>query len=95
MCLHGRFYLFSLAVVDVYTARERARRGDRDGAIPQLREPSTDDLFHSGQLGFCILATGVLVETLLERGADGDVAEAEAAIDQVGGRASRRGAGYA
>ena len=28
-------------------------------------------------------ATGVLVETLLERGADGDEAEAEAAIDQL------------
>ena len=32
MCLHGRFYLFMLPAVDVYTARERARRGDRDGA---------------------------------------------------------------
>ena len=43
--------------------------------------------------GTCVPATGVLVETLLERGADGDVAEAEAAIDQVGGRPGRRGAG--
>ena len=32
MCLHGRFYLSVLPAVDVYTARERARRGDRDGA---------------------------------------------------------------
>ena len=28
-------------------------------------------------------ATGVLVETLLDRGADGDVAEAEAAIERL------------
>ena len=28
-------------------------------------------------------ATGALVETLLDRGADGDVAEAEAAIDRL------------
>jgi hypothetical protein len=28
-------------------------------------------------------ATGVLVETLLDRGADGDVGEAEAAIDRL------------
>jgi hypothetical protein len=28
-------------------------------------------------------ATGVLVETLLDRGADGDVVEAEAAIDRL------------
>ena len=41
MCLQGRFYQYSLAAVDVYTARERARRGDRDGAIPQCVEPST------------------------------------------------------
>ena len=54
-----------------------------------------DDLFRSGQLGYCVAATGVLVETLLERGAGDDVAEAEAAIDQVGGRARRRWAGDA
>ena len=30
-----------------------------------------------------IPATGVLVETLLDRGADGDVAEAQAAIDRL------------
>ena len=33
--------------------------------------------------GWGIPATGVLVETLLDRGADGDVAEAEAAIDRL------------
>ena len=82
MCLQGRFYQFSLAAVDVYTARERARRGDRDGAIPQIRA-AIDDLFRSGHLGYCILASAVLVETLLERGADGDVAEAEAAIERL------------
>ena len=42
-----------------------------------------DDLFHAGQLGYCIRATAFLVETLLERGAEGDVAEAEAAIDRL------------
>ena len=82
MCLHGRFYLFVLPGVDVCTARERARRGDRDGAIPLLRE-AVDDLFHAGQLWSCIAATDFLVETLLERGAGGDVAEAEAAIDRL------------
>ena len=33
-----------------------------------------------GQVGYYLAATGVLVETLLDRGGDGDVAEAEAAI---------------
>ena len=82
MCLEGRFYQFSLAAVDVYTARERARCGDRDRAIPQMRA-ATDDLFHAGQHSYGIPATGFLVETLLKRGTHGDVAEAEAAIDRL------------
>jgi hypothetical protein len=75
--------LCDLPIVNVYLARERARRGDRDDAIPNLRA-TVDDLFGEGQLlGWGIPATGVLVETLLDRGADGDVAEAEAAIERL------------
>ncbi len=81
MCLEERFYQFSLATADWHTARERARRGDRDGAIPQMRT-AIDDLFHAGYRFFCIPGTAFLVETLLERGAGGGVAEAEAAIDR-------------
>ena len=92
MCLQGRFYQFLLAVVDVYTARERARRGDRDGAIPQMRA-AIDDLFHAGQLAYGIAATGFLVETLLERGAGGDVQEAEAAIDRLAAAQADDGSG--
>jgi class 3 adenylate cyclase len=82
MCLQGRFYQFSLAAVDMYTARERARRGDRDGAIPQMRA-AIDDLFHAEYHSWGILATDFLVETLLERGSESDVAEAEAAIERL------------
>jgi hypothetical protein len=85
MCLEGRFYQFSLAAVDVYTARERARCGDRDGAIPQMRA-AIDDLFHADYHLYAILATGFLVETLLERCARGDVQEAEAAIGRLAAR---------
>ena len=57
---------------NVYLARERFRRGDRDEAIPLMRA-AVDDLFREGQLlAWGIAATGVLVETLLDRGADGD-----------------------
>jgi hypothetical protein len=35
--------------------------------------------------------TGVLVETLLDRGADGDVAEAEAAIERVAAAPAEEG----
>jgi class 3 adenylate cyclase len=81
--LRRGYMLGDLPLVEVYAARERARRGDRDEAIPLLRA-AADDLFREGQLlGWGIPATGVLVETLLDRGADGDVAEAEAAIERL------------
>jgi hypothetical protein len=76
--------LCDVPIVEVYLARERARRrGDRDAAIPPMRA-AVDHLFREGQLlAWGIPATGVLVETLLDRGADNDVAEAEAAIERL------------
>ncbi|MGB9227322.1 AAA family ATPase [Mycobacterium sp.] len=75
--------LSMLATVNVWLAREKARRGDRDEAIPVMRD-AVVDLFRGGWLqANCVRATGVLVETLLERGAEGDAAEAEAAIDRL------------
>jgi hypothetical protein len=77
------YFLGDLPVYDVYLARERARRGDRDEAIPLMRA-GVDHLFREGQLlGWGVPATGVLVETLLDRSADGDVAEAEAAVERL------------
>jgi class 3 adenylate cyclase len=75
--------LADLPLVNVYLSRERARRGDRDEAIPLMRA-ATDHLFREGRLLLWgIPATGVLVETLLDRGAAADVAEAEAAITRL------------
>ena len=75
--------LAELPIVNVYVARERARRGDRDDAIPVMRA-AVDHLSREGRLLFWgTPATGVLVETLLDRGAESDVAEAEAAIERL------------
>jgi hypothetical protein len=75
--------LCDLPIVEVYLARERARRGDRDEAISLMRA-AVDHLFREGQLlAWGAPATGVLVETLLDRGARSDVAEAEAAIERL------------
>ena len=64
-------------------ARERALLCDLDGAI-QLIRATTDHRFVDGRLlAWGLPATAVLVETLLERGADGDAAEAEAAIERL------------
>ncbi len=70
-------------LVDVYLARERARGGARDEALP-LMCAAVDQLVREGQLlSWGTPATGVLVETLLDRGAPGDVAQAEAAIERL------------
>ena len=77
------YNLGDLPIVEVYSARERARRGDRDEAISLMRA-AVDHLVRQGQLlQWGIPAIGVLVETLLDRGADDDVAEAEAAIERL------------
>jgi hypothetical protein len=72
--------LSDLPIVNVYLARERALCGDRDAAISLMRA-DVDRLFRDAQLpAWGTPATGVLVETLLDRGTDSDVAEADAAI---------------
>jgi class 3 adenylate cyclase len=77
--------LCDLPIVNIYLAREWARRGDRDEAIPLMRS-AVDDLFRERQLrGWGAAATGVLVETLFDRGTESDVAEAEAAIERLAG----------
>jgi class 3 adenylate cyclase len=75
--------LGELPGINVYLARERARRGDRDDAIP-LMCAAVDDLFREGLLlGWGVPATGVLVETLLDRRSEADLAEAAAAINRL------------
>ena len=79
----GGHFLCDLPMLDVYVARETARRGDRDQAIPLMRA-AADHLADGGQLlSWGVPATGVLVETLLERGTESDVAEAVAAIERL------------
>jgi hypothetical protein len=47
--LRGGHYLCDLPMLDAYIARETARRGDRDEAIPPMRA-AVDDLVRGGQL---------------------------------------------
>jgi len=83
VCLCQGHNLCDLPNIEVYSARGRAMQGDRDDAITVMRA-AADHLFREGRLLLHGLsATGVLVETLLDRGAEGDVAEAEAAITRL------------
>src|SRR6202007_1175706 len=51
--------------------------------MPSFRA-AVEDLFREGRLlGWSIPTTGVLVETLLDRGAESDLVEAEAAIERL------------
>jgi class 3 adenylate cyclase len=79
--LHERA-VFMVPVGDLFAARERAGRGDRDAAIPVMCK-AVDELHQAGRLGYGVWGTGVLVETLLERGAEGDLSEAQEAIDRL------------
>jgi hypothetical protein len=78
--------------VEVVVAQERARRGDRDAAISVMRK-AADELYQAGRLPYGVACTGILVETLLERGAEGDLAEAQEAIDRLANL--RAGQGWA
>ncbi|OBG28348.1 adenylate/guanylate cyclase domain-containing protein [Mycobacterium sp. 852002-51057_SCH5723018] len=81
--LRQKHSLGEIPIMRVYLAREQARNGDRGGAIPIMRS-AVEDLCRQGQmLGWGVPATRVLVETLLERGADADIAEADAAIERL------------
>jgi class 3 adenylate cyclase len=74
--------LFLIPVTDVWAARETARRGDRDAAIPVMRQ-AVDELRQAGDLFYGVWGTGLLVETLLERGAEGDLVEAQQSFDRL------------
>jgi class 3 adenylate cyclase len=73
---------FLIPVVDLLTAREKAKRGDRDDAIVMIREASR--VLHRGeQNGWMVFTASILVEALLERGEDSDLTEAQEVIDQL------------
>src|ERR1700758_4708156 len=82
-CSCARDTICAICPSSMCTGRVRGLGGDRDDAIPLMRA-AVDHLVRQGQqLCWGIPATGVLVETLLDRGADGDVVEAETVIERL------------
>jgi hypothetical protein len=80
--LRRQIALQMVPATELWVARERAGGGDRDAAIAVMRQ-AVDELHQAGRLGFGVWGTGVLVETLLERGTEGDLAEAQGALDRL------------
>jgi adenylate cyclase len=80
--LAERFTMAAVPVIDMELAREKARTGDLDGAI-ELARAVVDDEFETGEMTFRGPATTVLVESLLRRGADADVQEANGAVERL------------
>ncbi len=71
-------------IVELLAGRERARRGDRDAALPMMRA-ALDDLLKEGRFGWCVSGTAFLVEALLHRVTGDEPAEAEERIRQLAG----------
>jgi hypothetical protein len=69
-------------VAHVWVAREIAASGDRDEAISMMRQ-AVSELHQAERIGWDVCSTGVYVETLLARGEDGDLAEAQIEIDRM------------
>jgi hypothetical protein len=82
MCLHEHWTLSEVPEIEAFIAFEQASRGDLDGAIATLRA-AVDDVFDAGQFGWCIPLTGMFVETLLTRGGEADLQEAQTAIERL------------
>jgi hypothetical protein len=80
--LRTQIALQMVPIVELWAAREGARRGDHDAAIPVMRQ-AVDELHQGRRLGYGVWGSGFLVETLLERGAEDDLAEAQEAIDRL------------
>ena len=76
------FTMNALALVDPAMAREKARNGDLDDAI-ELSRSAIADMYDTGGVISLGVATTVLVESLLDRGAEGDLREALSAIDRL------------
>ncbi|RDH76923.1 cyclase [Mycolicibacterium moriokaense] len=71
---------FLTPVAELWLAREKARDGDRDAAIADMRRV-VHELRRAGRRFYGIWGAGFLVEALLKRGAQGDLAEADEVVD--------------
>jgi adenylate cyclase len=80
--LQQRFTVSAMWFEDTLIAKEKCRSGDIDDAI-ELSRSVVDGLLEAGNMIWSGLATSTLVDLLLQRAAQGDHDEAQAAIDRL------------
>jgi adenylate cyclase len=80
--VRGRFYLLALPIVDIEVAKEKARAGDLEAAIT-MAQVVLDGEFDNGEMIYRGSSALVLVESLLQRNAVGDIERAQATIDRL------------
>ncbi|OBI77513.1 adenylate/guanylate cyclase domain-containing protein [Mycobacterium sp. E740] len=78
----NRTMLVEVTFMDALVGLDRANRGDFSAAIPLIRG-AAETMFARRQYTYWIPVAGFLVDALLKRNADGDTAEAAAAIDEL------------
>jgi adenylate cyclase len=72
----------NLPVVDIHVAREYIRRGDCDGAI-EIARRVFDGRLRNDEFLWLALSAATLVESLLQRGTEADIAEARDAVARL------------
>ncbi len=81
-CVREQYALNAVPGMQLYQARQMVARGDFNDAVVQART-ALDDLFSSRNFFNCDVGTHNLVEALVARGMDSDLAEADAAIERL------------
>ncbi len=82
LAVQQRFTMTAALVAEIETAKEKARLGDLDDAIEQLRT-IVDHMFQSHLMTWLSYGTRVFVELLLQRGDKHDFDEAENMINRL------------
>ncbi len=82
LAMHERCAMSEVAIIDVETAAECVRTGELDAAIHSAGRV-LDELDRSGGAIYRGAATTVLATSLIQRGAEGDLARAQAQIDRL------------
>jgi adenylate cyclase len=80
--LREQFNGTMVPIVDLQYAKENIRNGDVANAI-ELSRAVVEQQYETEEIEFCGAAVAVLVESLLARGTDADLQEAQSAVDRL------------